>query len=186
MNKLVVGGIVALVVIGGVSAYMLVSSQSSGTQPSGTSNSTVSFSACDILTEDIAKSLLGSNISSPDDGSGTASTADISVTNCSYATKISAADAAKSSVPKSSGVSVLARIAKTQAGANSNQQLFSTFPAGTQEVQGLGDKAFYAPDFRLLNILKGDNWYVVTYYIDTVTNASLDNNKKLAEKLNFR
>lgn len=186
MNKLIIGIAIALfAIIGGIAAYiiMLSPSSSNNTNLSAEANK---FSSCDILTEEIAKSLLGDELDHPSDGTGDTSTPDLAVSTCHYVTKVNPEEASKDGLPKSSGVSLLARVAKTQAGADSNQHLFNNYPAGGQEVEGIGDKAFYSPDFRQLNVLKGNNWYVVTHYVDVITNASLESNKKLAEKLHFR
>lgn len=189
MKKVIIA-VVAIVVIvgGGAAAYFFFVKSGDNSSSSASSGATAaaplsSVTACDVLTEDVAKAILGTDISKPDGSIGDISTADIAVTNCNYTTNI---HATSSSVPKASGVSVLARVAKTEAGATSNKEQFQSKPAGVEDVNGIGDNAFYNPAFRQLNVLKGNNWYIVTYYIDSITNANSDTDKQLAQKLQFQ
>jgi hypothetical protein len=107
--------------------------------------------ACDVLTVAIARQILG-----PDAMTGTAppsaSTSSVSVTNCSYYS------------PKSTkAVTILARSALDQDGAASNAAQFgSSLPSGATKVKGLGDDAYWNPAFRQLNVLKHNNWYILT------------------------
>ena len=189
MNKFYIAIAAVVVIAGGAAAYLLIAKPGANNSSSKKTD-TVSVAplstvkACDVLTEDIAKDVLGAEVTQPDGSIGDISTSDIAVTNCNFTTKITSTDT--SSLPKASGVSVLARVAKTQAGANDNKTQFKERPDGVEDVSGFGDAAFYNPSFRQLNILKGNNWYIVTYYIDSVTNASLDTDKKLAEKIQFK
>jgi len=181
--------IAAIVIIaGGVAVYLLFAKPGTVNNPLSLANSAFvsspDISACDIATENIAKDLLGKDISKSDNALSSASTDDIAVSICSYSTKISASST--SSIPKISGINILARIAKTQDGANSNAQQFQNKPQGTENVTKIGDSAYYNPQFRQLNVLKAGNWYVVSYYIDSLTNASLATDKQLAEKLQFQ
>ena len=189
MNRFYIAIAAVVVIAGGAAAYLLIA------KPGGDNNSSKktdtvsvaplsSVTACDVLTEDVAKAILGDDVTQPDGSIGDISTSDIAVTNCNFTTKITSTDT--SSLPKASGVSVLARVAKTQAGATDNKTQFNSRPDGVEDVAGLGDSAFYNPSFRQLNILKGNNWYIVTHYIDTITNANLDSDKKLAEKIQFK
>lgn len=189
MKKFYIAIAAVVIIAGGAAAYLLLAKPgSNGDSSKGTGSVTVAplsnVKACDILTQDVAKAVLGDNIDQPDGSVANTSTTDISVTTCNFTTKISASDT--TSIPKSSGVSVLARVAKTQTGANDNKEQFKNRPEGVQDVQGLGDSAFYNPGFRQLNVLKGNNWFIVTYYIDSYTNANLDTDKQLAQKLQFK
>lgn len=188
MNKFYIAIALVVLIAGGAAAYILIAKPAGDSATKSTDSVTVqplsSVTACDILTEDVAKALLGEDIDRPDSTIGDASNTDISVTNCGYNTKITATSSA--SLPKISGVTLLARVAKTPAGAQSNTIGFEDRPSGVENVEGIGDSAFYSPDFRQLNVLKGDNWYIVTYYVDSIMNASLETNKQLAEKLTFK
>jgi hypothetical protein len=189
MNKTIIAIIVVVVVIaGGLTAYFLIAKP--GTNPDSITSTqsttlpTAGVKACDILTDSIAKSLIGPDFVKPDGSVGNISTADIAVSNCNYITKIDVSTTTAS--VKSSGLSVLARVAKTASGASDNKLQFDSQPTGSENVTGIGDKAFYNPTFRQLNVLKGSNWYIVTYYIDAITNANLDSDKQLAQKLIYK
>lgn len=188
MNKFYIAIALVVVVAGGAAAYILLTKPNDTSSDKSTDSVSVAplstVTACDILTEDVAKSLLGDDIDKPDSSIGDVSSSDVSVTNCSYNTKVTASSS--TTMPKISAVSVLARVAKNQTGADSNKQQFSSRPAGVEDVPGIGDASFYSPDFRQLNVLKGNNWYIVTYYVDALTNASLETNKQLAQKLQFK
>lgn len=191
MNKIIIAVAVTLVlVLGGLATYFVINNQDKVASPATTNIpgdtqklATANVKACDILTEEIAEQILGENLDHPDASAADSETPDLSVSNCNYATKLQSDG---TGLPKSDGVSLLARIAKTDIGALGNKTQFDSVKSNVDFVDGIGDKAFYYPDFRQLNVLKGGNWYVVTYYKDTVTNASLENNKKLAEKLDFK
>ena len=186
MKKIIIA-IVAVVIVfgGGIGAYFLIANPKSSTSSGSSSSSTPlsSVTACDVLTDTVAKSIIGDDTSKPAGSVGDISTTDIAVTTCSYTTNI---HTTSTSIPKSSGVSVLARIAKTEAGAANNKEQFTNKPANVQVVKDIGDAAFYNPDFRQLNVLKGNNWYIVTYYVDTITNSTIDTDKQLAQALKFQ
>ncbi len=189
MNKFYIAIAAVVIIAGGAAAYLLLAKPGALDNKSKSSDSVTvaplsKVTACDILTEDIAKSILGAEVNQPDGSIGDISTSDISITNCNFTTKIASTDTA--SLPKASGVSVLARVAKTQAGATENKDQFKNRPSDVEDVPGIGDSAFYNPPFRQLNVLKGNNWFIVTYYVDTYTNASLETNKQLAQKLQFK
>jgi hypothetical protein len=193
-NKVTIGIVIALIIIvGGAAVYNVLNGNKSNPNQilsTASNNSKVSTSelatitACDVLTEDTAKSILGDTIDHQDPSLGSANTADLSVSSCIYSTKVTTTSTA--TAPKSSGINLLARIALTQTGAESNKSQFEGLGAGQQEIKNLGDKAFYAAAFRQINVLKNNNWYIVTYYKDTATNANLDTDKQLAEKIQYK
>lgn len=161
------------------------SGKSSGSNSSGSTKVTyVPIDACDVLTEGIAKEVIGSNLQKTSASSNTITTADIAVSSCNFLSKLDPSDT--SDVPKISGASLLVRVAKTSVGAESNRAQFLIKDKDVQAIAGIGDDAFYNPAFRQLHILKGNNWYIITAYKDSITNSSLDINKKLAQKLTFR
>lgn len=139
--------------------------------------------ACDVLTEKIAKSAIGNNLTDTPPASAASTNDNLSVTNCNYSTK---ADVSAGGV-KMSGVSLLVRSALTNTGLDSNQQGFSsTKPSDAQTVSGIGDDAYYSAQYRQLNVLKGNNWYILSLYKDTLTNSTLAATKSLASKLEFK
>jgi hypothetical protein len=193
MNKGVIGIVIAVVfIIGGVAYTFLTTNHNKPSQilstssknGSATTSQLTTLTACDVLTEDIAKSILGDNIDQQDPSLGSANTPDLAVSTCAYSTKITSSSTG--TAPKSDGINVLARIAITQAGADSNESQFEGLAMGQQEVKNIGDKAFYAPTFRQLNVLKNNNWYILTSYKDSPANATFDTDKILAEKLHYK
>jgi hypothetical protein len=175
-GKIIIATVAGLVIIAGVIVVYTIITQSVK------SDTYASVNACDVLTKSAAQSLLGSTITKPDESQSNTSTTDLAVSNCTYMTKANPSQ----SIPKTSGVSVLARIARTSEGAKSNKDQFAPGPSDAQAVTGIGDAAYYAPSFRQLNVLEGNNWYIVTYYKDSITNASLTSDKQLAAKLEFK
>jgi hypothetical protein len=111
--------------------------------------------ACEILTQRIAKSVLGSvgeGVAPPPETSN----AEVSVTSCVRANAVAGLDQTRS-------VSLLMRVAKSVTGAQGNESVFQagSLPSGAQEVTGYGDAAFWNPSFGQLNILEGGNWYIL-------------------------
>lgn len=130
--------------------------------------------ACSILTEDIAKEFLGDKAIRVTIPAATVYDKDVEVSSCSY-------------VAGTNGVSLILRIAKTQDGASGNKLIFTNSrPSGAEDVDGLGDDAYFDPSTKQLHVLKNTNWYIVTNYAKSPINASLDDNKRLAEKLSFQ
>ncbi|HSX00316.1 MAG TPA: hypothetical protein VLH38_04735 [Patescibacteria group bacterium] len=167
MKKLVfiIGGIiiVAGIVIGAVLLLHKSDNKSTGkTNQSSSSTSTAAaptntdsykdVEACKTFTLPDAKVLLGGDVKAgAGNGVGDASSGDIDVSTCSY-----------SSVSSGKTVTVLARSAKTAAGAESNASVFGVNkPVGKQDVSGIGDKAFWDPPLSQLDVLKGNNWYII-------------------------
>ena len=193
MKKVIIIVISVLVVGGlGVGAFFFFNKTPGNNSSSNplsliSGDSEVNFTeidACDILTEDIAKEVIGNNIISTSTGSNKVATNDIVVSSCNYTTSVTTDNG--SETPKVSGANLLIRIAKTSVGAESNKSEFITKDADVENVEGIGDDAFYNPSFRQLHVLKGNNWYIITAFKDAITNGSLDSNRKLAEKLNFQ
>lgn len=145
----------------------------------------VNVDACDVLTSDIAKQILGDTAVKGETSAGNVSNENISVTNCVYTAEI---DPNALKFNNTNGVSVLARSAKSDTGATENKANFDSdkLPAGTQNVSGVGDKAFFNPKFGQLNVLKGGNYYIVTNYKGKILDATLEDDKALAELLTFK
>lgn len=122
--------------------------------------------ACDIFTDAVAAKVLGSGATQGELPAGaSASTDDVSVTNCLY----------EIDDPDSEGIltaSVLVRGGKTDTGKSSNEFGFDnnkTLDAqggqtGTSEpISGLGDAAYFSPAFGQVNVLVdgGTYWLIV-------------------------
>ena len=82
--------------------------------------------------------------------------------------------------------SLMLRVAKTPAGAQSNKAQFSSRDASDKSLPGIGDAAFYNDSFRQLHVLKGNNWYIITAYKDSLTNGSLESDEQIASKLKYQ
>ncbi len=144
-------------------------------------NELASVNACDILTPDIAKSILGDTAERGNIQTTQATTKEVTVSDCVYTTKID--PGGKVSISNKKGANVLVRSAISSAGAKTNKDQFGSLkPTGVQEVSGFGDSAYYSPEFGQLNILKGNNWYIITNYSGTI-NGTLEADKQLASKL---
>lgn len=174
----IVGVIVIVAVVLGIVLMNNSKDTSSDTKDSKTASSkttTASSSkftkvdACSVLTPAVAQQLTGADATTtpvPE-----TSTSSVSVTNCSY----------YSSSAKLS-VSLLSRSALDQAGADTNKGQFSTgLPSGTQSVSGYGDAAYWSPTYGQFNILKHNNWYILSFGGTNPTTHTLDDGKKLAD-----
>lgn len=184
-KKLLVIVAAAVILVGGV--FMLTSKKAeSPSTDSTTSESTSSDSksagidACSILTESIAKQVLGNDATKGTEPSG-ASSDDVAVSNCTYLSN-------GSKLTEIKGANVLVRTGLTNAGKESNKSQFgSGAPAGSQHVDGFGDDANFYPAFGQLNVLKNGNWYIVSNYTGTnPSKATLDEVKALATRLQFK
>jgi len=196
MNKLVLLVIGGVIVVGGGAALLIsrgkdnnsvkVTNTSTGqSQEVKTGNAAfIAVDACDVLTENVAKQILGDGATKGDTSAGNVSSDAVSVSNCIYSVKI---DPNATKANNTKGVSVLARGAKTQIGADSNKAQFgSAKPTGVQDVSGVGDQAFYNPKFGQLNVLKGSNWYIVSNYSGGATTGTIESDTQLAKLLNFK
>jgi hypothetical protein len=189
MRRIVIGAVIALIIIGiGAAAYFRANSSQTDPKTTallGKKSAFLPVDACDILSEVIAKQVLGNDINKVSTNSNAVNSADMIVSTCIYTTKFT--PTASSTVPKVSGANVLVRAAKTQTGADSNKTQFLGYNGSdVQKVDGIGDSAFYNKDFMQLNVLKGNNWYTVSFYRDSLSNSTLEGDKALAEKLNFQ
>jgi len=171
-KPIVIGGVVFVIaVIGGV--YLVTSkddttgdTNSAEVQTGDQADSGNTVEACDIYTQAIAEQVPGAgSIISDATPAYDASTDDVSVTNCQY-TKDD---------PDSLGIltaSALVRAGKTQTGKDSNvfgfegNQDRSNFAdqegityGPTEPISGLGEAAFWDPDFEQVNVLLGDGQY---------------------------
>lgn len=192
MNKVVLSVLAGVIIIaGGVTYVIVTNSDDSSTSKTDTtsttqsiktgSNAYVAVDACDVLTASAAQQILGAGATKGDTSAGNVSSDDLSVSNCVYTVRTGATPSSANSV------GLLARAAKSATGAASNQAQFgSAKPAGSQDVSGIGDKAYYSPAYKQLNVLKGNNWYIVTNSMGSVTNATLESDTQLAKLLQFK
>ncbi len=196
MNKIVLVLIaVGVIVIGGVAYYVtrgsgdsvkLTNSATGQSQEVKTGNDAfVAVDACDVLTQAAADQVMGTGSTKSDTSAGNASTDDISVSNCNYLNKPSTGSPLQDA-QNGTTVGVLARAAKSAAGAESNKSVFGAQkPSGVQDLTGYGDKAFFNPQYGQVNILKGNNWYILSVKkgVDSRVVSTLDVVKPLADAL---
>ncbi len=134
--------------------------------------------ACDLLSEEEAKEMLGQNVLHQPASNPTLKD-NVATSKCGYTDTnpeqnhmIVAADAVRSSV--------------NDDGTTKNTREFATakLNSGTQTVDHLGDKAFFNPELGQLNILSGRNWIIISFGAGTSPkNNSLDKAVELAQKV---
>ena len=133
--------------------------------------------ACDVLTARAAKEVLGTvgAVSTPPPSNASAH---VDVSSCVRSNALSAADQAESA-------SLLMRVARSARGAQGNAAVFASGsrPAGSQEVAGYGEKAFWNPAFGQLSILNEGNWYILAAGPINPKQRSLEDAKKLADAI---
>lgn len=153
--------------------------KSKSSSPSNLSTTAKSKKACSIFTLGEAKQLLGDaakGVASPPENESNY----ISVSSCVY----NQSSGPSAPVTATKTASLLVRSPKTPAGAQSNADQFDIVkPVSVQDVSGYGDKAYWDPDHGQLDILKNNNWYVLSYGSPTVSSRSLDETKRLADLL---
>lgn len=198
MKKFVILAVAVAAVIGGGAVFLVTRGHNDNSVKvtnTNTGNSQeiktgddalVAVDACDVLTETAAKQVLGDVVKKGETAGHAASSDDLSVSNCSYDHKTVTTGPALAQAQSADVVGVLARAAKTKAGADSNKGQFTTAkPAGVQDVSGYGDKAFWNPQYGQLNILKGNNWYIISHYTGlNATKGTLEQAKQLADAIN--
>ena len=189
MKKSVVG-IGAVIVIAGVAILALTLSHTHKTTTNGeakanTTNSSryTAIAACSVLTNGIASQILGSSAVKAATPADSESTSDIAFSNCAYS--------AGPNVDPPHMASVAVRSAKDSTGASSNKSVFTASgrPAGVQTVHGYGDAAYWDPSMGQLNVLKGNNLYILTNYTGTSPangSATLAQAEQLAQVLKFQ
>jgi len=178
--------VVAVIVAAAVVAYVAVGSRDHSDKSSSAADSAnhektspADNKACGIFTLALAKQLLGDTAKG---GASTtnASSEDISVSSCTYAQTGNT----RSTVATRKTATLLARAPLTLVGTNSNRNQFGQLkPDNAQDVSGYGDNAYWAPDLAQLNILKNNNWYVLTYGPASPAGRTLDQTRQLADLL---
>lgn len=149
-------------------------------RPAATSTAPAPVSkACRIFTLAEAKTLLGDSVKGGPNLAA-ATSADLDVSTCTY-TQSSGSDA---SVSARKAASLLARVPKTDKGVASNDNEFGPLkPTTVQDVDGYGDHAYWDAEHGQLNILKNNDWYVLSYGSASPADRSLDQTRQLADLL---
>ncbi|HSW98613.1 MAG TPA: hypothetical protein VLF71_02130 [Candidatus Saccharimonadales bacterium] len=170
-NMLVVGGAAVVVVAVVIGAVVMHKGPGSGGSSGGSGNtagaaaqagtpaggSYTVVSACKALTLADATAVLGKGTKAGSaNGSSDTASGDVSVSTCSYS------GAAGLTIEDTKTVTLLSRSAKTKAGADSNESIFTTSkPTGKQDVPGVGDAAFWDAQLSQLDVLQHHNWYII-------------------------
>jgi len=135
--------------------------------------------ACQVFTLAEAKTLLGDSVKGGPKPVA-ATSADLEVSTCTYIQS----SGSGVSVASRKTASLLVRVPKTDKGLASNNNEFGPLkPPTVQEVDGYGDHAYWDADHGQLNILKNNNWYVLSYGPTSPSDRSLDQTRQLADLL---
>lgn len=177
INLVVLIGVILVVVAG--AGYFAVKKDSP--KDNSSQEIMVTKNACDILTEETVKTILGESTSKADaSNNADASSDDIALSQCVYSESL---DQGNISPQTQQSASLLVRSPKTEAGRQANTAVFvsGAMPQGADEVDGYGEKAFWNTDFGQLNILKEGNWYILEFGVSVPTNRNLEDTKKFAD-----
>lgn len=192
MKKYIVGALIAALFIGGgAGAFLILTNQDRVNEPITSANSSLvngdaKVNACNVLSESIVTKWLGKEVQKIAAPLANIGSSDNQVSTCNYvATEIEEASI-ETEGPKLSGANLLVYIARSANGAESNKAPFKEKPENAQPVQGVGDDAYFSPDFRQLHVLKGNNWYVLTAFKDSILNSTVETTTELAKKLKFQ
>lgn len=132
--------------------------------------------ACDLLTLDEAKSILG-NEAAQGSKDEPVQGEDVVVSNCVYTNNAVQVENIRIAT-------VMVRTGISDAGKESNIATFKGgTPSDTQPVVGIGEAAYYTPQAGQLSILKDGNWISVVLSGTDPTKASLEDAKILAQKV---
>lgn len=191
MKKYIAGAIVvALFVAGGAGAFLIMTNQDKAFEPVVSSNSTVTktskVDACDILTESIVTDWLNKKVQKISTPAATIGSSDNQVSTCNYVVTDIEQGNIESEGPKLSGANLLVYIANSASGAETNKTQFKEKPENTTSVEGIGDDAYFNPDYRQMHILKGNNWYILTAYKDSILNSTVETTTELAKKIKLQ
>lgn len=185
MKKEYVIGLIVVVLLGVGAYYAMTNQNKTSTTSSNSSSSTqAEFSpnvkkACEVFTEADAAQLLGS-VGTDDKQMPPTENETVSVSTCTYMENTD--NMAVSAIKNAKQASLLVRAAKSSEQASANKATFgSNKPSGAEDVSGYGDKAFWDSTNKQLNVLKGNNWYILSGGTASGTNNTLDDAKKLAD-----
>lgn len=132
--------------------------------------------ACDLLTIDEAKQLLGDS-AVPGTNQDPTINEDIGISTCTYTNNAQVVSDIRITT-------VMVRTGLTEAGKESNKFTFEGGrPADTELVAGIGEAAYYTPSAGQLSVLKDGNWISVVFAGTEPQKATLADAKLLAEKV---
>lgn len=178
--------LLALVLVGAAAAAIVFAAKSSKSHVDTTAPASSSVSpkkttkrACTIFTLADAKDLIGDTAKGGQKPT-LESSEDLDVSNCTYTQD----QGANAPVSGRQIATLLVRAPKTRQGIISNQNQFGSLrPSGVEDVSGYGDQAFWDPQNGQLNILKNNNWYILSYGSVMPSSRSLAETKQMADVL---
>jgi len=188
VSNRIVGGVIAaiIVVVGG--AILILSDKPEPVKdktdkPAAASPHTpppaatyIALDACELFTEAEAKAILGAAATK---GPSTDSTRtnDLKVSNCSYTNNATIVKDIRT-------ITVVVRGPLTETGAKSNKTVFGAGkPVGTETVSGYGTEAYYVKATGQFNILKDDNWIMITSGSPNPIQHTVADAKLVADKI---
>lgn len=183
MNKKIIlifiVAIISFITVATATIYSLNRGENTS-KPDAQSNSIEykSVAACDLLTLDDAKALLGANAvqtlrEGPDSG------VNESTSQCSYSNN-------ETDLALMRAIHISARSPLTRDGIDGNTSAFestngSTPAAGDEVVEGYGDKALWDTSTHQLAILKDNAWLRISYGGSNQTTNTIEDAKKVAD-----
>lgn len=179
--------LLAVILVGGAAAAIVIATKDSKSHKDDSSSDsavpsatkTVAKQACQVFTLADAKQLLGDNAKGGQNPEPTSSN-DLKVTTCTYTQD----QGANAPVASRKSATLLVRVPLTTKGATSNQNEFGPLkPTGVQEVAGYGDSAYWDAEHGQLNILKNNNWYILSFGPSTPGDRTLDQAKQMADQI---
>lgn len=184
MNKKLLIGIVAGLLIVAVGTVLFLNSNKSAAPSASSANDKssstklVAVKACDLLTLAEAKQILGSSATTGNNTKPTG-TDSISVDTCSYTNNAT-------NVSDIRIVTVMVRSALDNDGLDSNKEAFepggAANPSSAVAVSGYGDKAFWDPATYQMAVLNDNQWIGLVYAgTNPMTTSTLDGTKKVAD-----
>lgn len=178
-----VAAVAGVIVVIGVLMLLFGSGKDeSPTSSSSTGSNAVSsakaLDACELFTEAEAQEVMPG--AKKGDQSPDASTEDINVSTCSYTNNAT-------TVADIKVATVVARSALTDTGVDSNKAVFGEgMPAGSEMVTGYGSDAYFTPALGQLNVLKDNNWIIISYGGTRPAENTLANAQLIADKLDIK
>jgi hypothetical protein len=154
------GALLVAAAVAGLLLWAFMRTPTDGGGPATSGASTAQYkvvAACHAFALADAQAVLGEGArAGSTNGKSDSASDDIAVSTCSYS------GGSGEDLQATKTVTFLARSAKTKAGAESNLAVFGADkPAGKQDISGVGDAAFWDAQMSQLDILKGNNWYII-------------------------
>jgi hypothetical protein len=175
-KKFLLPAIAIVVIAAGAGGYLLTKKDKPDNSGNAKADPCVFFSLAD------AKALLGDKTKKGGLAPiAQASSKDIAVNTCSYYQELQTTQPSAKQVLKSA--SVMVRTPKGDVGKRINEYQFGDGKqAGMEDVSSYGQKSFWDPQLKVLNVLKSDKWVTLSYgSTNSSSTRTLNDTKKLAD-----